>query len=116
MGNGLALATSARNEVVLSVASGDAAALGVPRSTPTPQVWGTTAFVARFRRSDGRLLRARNLELQPGGENDSLFADGCAVSDAGSVAVVGSFRGRVDLGTGPLSAADVQGFLLRAVP
>ncbi len=114
VGNGLGVATSARNEALLCVASGDAAALGVPRSLPTRSGWGTKAFVARFRRSDGRLLDARNLEVRDD-DGSFLFADGCGLSDGGFAAVVGSFQGTADLGTGARVGSG-DGFLLRAAP
>lgn len=114
VGTGVSVATSVHNEVVLCASGGDASALGVPRSTPTEDVARTTAFVARFRRSDGRIGRARNLELSPGGPDDRLDLQGCAMSDASSVAVTGGLQGTLDLGTGPLSG--VPSFLVRMTP
>jgi hypothetical protein len=115
VGNVLSLATSTRDEVVLGVASGDAAALGVPRRSPTDNVWNTTSFVARLRRSDGRFVSARNFEARPNGGGASAYAESCAVNDAGTLAASGRFDGTVDFGSGPRSGVE-SSFVLRAAP
>lgn len=115
VGNGMTVDTAARDEVVLSVASGDAAALGVPRTPTQGNVWNTTAFVARFRRSDGLFVRARNFEVRVDNEGNSVFADSCTVTNGGNVFVAGTFDGTVDFGTGPRSG-NAQSFLVRYGP
>jgi hypothetical protein len=115
VGNGMTVASNVRDEVVLSVASGDASALGVPRSRPTDNVWDATSFVARVRRSDGLVVSARNFEALPESGGSAVFADSCTVTPGGNVAVSGTFNGTVDLGTGARSG-EVQGFLGRYAP
>ncbi|MBF5045815.1 hypothetical protein FGE12_25630 [Aggregicoccus sp. 17bor-14] len=115
VGNEMTVSTGARNEVLLSVASGDASALGVPRSRPTSNLWNTTSFVARVRRTDGRVLGAANLESSPDDDRSGVYATSCAVSNAGTLAVAGRFDGTVDFGMGPRTNANAS-FVLRALP
>ncbi|HZH03571.1 MAG TPA: SBBP repeat-containing protein [Myxococcaceae bacterium] len=91
-------------EVVVA-GPGPAAELGVAEPAPD----GSSAYVAKFNRVNGELLKVAQI---PAGLNDLSVG-----WTTGHVSAVGEFKGRIDLGTGPVqSRGGSDGYLLQLSP
>lgn len=108
----------AHGEEAVVVVQNQASLLGVPRSRPVDPAYylpGQTFFVARFWRTNGYFLGARNMEEVVPGLN-GVLPSGVSISPVDEqVLVTGHFNGVMDFGTGtqvaPRGRADA--FLLR---
>lgn len=85
---------------------------------PPPEPPGANFYVARFERSEGRLLWARGIRGDRYFFTTPPSAGNVAVDHAGGVTAIGSFAGTADFGRGAVSAPDdeADGFLLRLAP